>query len=806
MAITDPHVLPQDLQIISVADLDPAILGSIEHQDGDFAITRPRSRTPAKIVDAHTGKLLQQFKAPVPIVDAVLQFSQAHDLEPEKLLDDAFPILQRFIDAGLLVEAGSARERRIAASLEAGDRVEDWEIVHCIQVLEDVELYQVKGAERQIAALKIARNDSAHTRRMLEREVDILRTLGGGIAPRLISTGTREGCTYLLMEWRRGVSAAAVAGELRASPVANDRRRLLTLCADIAAAYAELHGRGVLHGDVHDRNLLVDASGQVTILDFGLAHRTDSHAGRRAPQRGGVGAYFEPEYAAAIGDKRSVPPVTAVGEQYSIAALLYTLFAGTTYLNFSADRKEAMRQIAEEPTLAFSSRGVAPLPPLERVLGRALQKKPADRFETVGALAEALRGVSALVVETTEAEGHAAHHAGRSRDVVDATLRQLCQGGAVFASGIVEAPMANVNFGSAGVAHALYRIALTREDPSLLSTADIWATRAVRAIGSRRAFYNQRMGLMRRTVGPTSLYHTESGVHIVQALIARAMGDLVTMNAATKAFVAASGRRGKQLDLTLGRAGILLGCSLLLEAAPRGTMVDLAPLIRLGDKIARELWVTFDAYPPVGEPSDFESLGIAHGWAGILYATLRWQVTRGTPISGSVHTRLRELAERAEPDGRGVRWRWIDNGRSSSRDHGYMSGWCNGSAGFVYLWLTAHAATSDSTFLDLAHGAAWNSWEDHGVETNDLCCGLAGRGYALLALYRATGDEQWRRRASELAARATQVDTDDGLSWVSTSTSLYKGALGAVVLAAELERPESARMPLFEGEGWPEIR
>ena len=80
----------------------------------------------------------------------------------------------------------------------------------------------------------------------------------------------------------------------------------------------------------------------------------------------------------------------------------------------------------------------------------------------------------------------------------------------------------------------------------------------------------------------------------------------------------------------------------------------------------------------------------------------------------------------------------------------YMPGWCNGSAGYVFLWDEAYRVTGDTTYLDLAEGAAWNVWES-GVAGPSLCCGAAGQAYALLRWYRRCGDGVWLRRADEAA-------------------------------------------------------
>jgi serine/threonine-protein kinase len=130
-----------------------------------------------------------------------------------------------------------------------------------------------------------------------------------------------------------------------------------------------------------------------------------------------------------------------------------------------------------------------------------------------------------------------------------------------------------------------------------------------------------------------------------------------------------------------------------------------------------------------------------------------------------------------------------------SRDQqAYMSGWCNGSAGYVHLWGLAGRVTGQELFTSVAEQAGWHVWED-ADNYPTLCCGLAGRGYALLDLFRSTGDAEWLGRARELAGRAIRHarEVPDALRH-----SLYKGDLGIATLCADLDRPESARLPFFE--------
>jgi serine/threonine-protein kinase len=229
-------------------------------------------------------------------------------------------------------------------------------------------------------------------------------------------------------------------------------------------------------------------------------------------------------------------------------------------------------------------------------------------------------------------------------------------------------------------------------------------------------------------------------------------------------------------------------------------------LLTFGTECLTGLWAEIDALPALASaaggtdrrPGARRNLGVAHGWAGILYASLRWCRAVGIALPESLPALLAELAGRAQPWGRGLRWRWVRGGDGIFS----MAGWCNGSAGFVHLWTLAHRVLGEPSHLALAEGAAWNAWEAPG-RRGDLCCGLAGRAYALLNLDRhlhgtgAGGNGVWLDRARALAERAAE-----GIARTETPNSLYRGEIGVALLAVDLERPEGAAMPFFEEEGW----
>ena len=465
----------------------------------------------------------------------------------------------------------------------------------------------------------------------------------------------------------------------------------------------------------------------------------------------------------------------------------------------------AHKQIATEPTAPFARRGLPSWPAWERALCTALEKDATRRFSSVagfaGALADALHE-------------RAHEESGLPTDVVapivDECLHTLVSdlglGGKAPEAVIDHPPMCSVNYGAAGAAYALYRRAVVANDGLSLAAADVWATWAHVHTRTRAAFVSREHELTPETVGKASLYHTSCGVHAVRVLVASALGDYYTMRHGVRAYLRAARVPSLNFDVTLGRAGLLLGCAHLLDALPNDRFVSRRGLRGLGVSLARQIEDTLSPLAPIGVETQIRNLGIAHGWAGMLYALLVWhRVARTAPVS-MIRDRLRQLANAGEPRGRGMRWPWLQPATAASDDRtgdqyeqSYMAGWCNGSAGFVFLWLLARETYGDAMFDDLAHAAAWNAWEepsDSGVE--HLCCGSAGRAYAMLAMYRRHRDAAWLQRARELCELAIDnLDESLGPVW-----SLYKGALGVAVLARDLEQPHLARMPLFELESW----
>jgi eukaryotic-like serine/threonine-protein kinase len=784
VSIDGPLLLAGDIQIVPVRQLEPATRARMNASDDDYVISRPRSRLPTSVIDPDSAELLANFREPTRIVDAILAFAKCRDRDPKATLEAAYPVLSRLVHTRWLVPPERAPVGPPAGALHVGNTLWGFRLIRPVQERDDNQVFLARDGSGRYAAVKFSPNSHRSLCRRLVQEARLLRRVRCGRTPAVVGLSRDSLGVALATEWVFGLDAE------RASSLLRDARRdepaLLALCVEIATAYADAHESGVLHGDIHPHNVLIEASGRARLIDFGLGQDVVK------PHCEAVMAvapfFLTPETAGALRARQRVAP-SAAGEQYAVAALLYQVWTGVHYLDWNLEREAMLRQIVEDEPIGFEQRRVLAWPELEGILRRALDKNPAARFENLRSVANAL---SALLPVAQQRARRVSPPCVGSRvgDRLNDVLERYAPRGEVARKGLAEAPFASVSYGAGGIAYALLKVAQHRNDPQLLAAADLWAQKAYAMTAREDAFYNPALQVERATVGAISLFHSESGLHCVRALVSAAQADSDSANRAIAAFASHAQRPYAghdplgSIDVTRGEAGLLLGCAELVESIQDLPGFDLGAVRASGEGIAGHLAALLQA--ETIESSSLTSLGIAHGWAGLIFALLRWaHATQGNP-EAALRVRLEELAILAEPNGTGLRWPV----RTDSST--FMDGWCNGAAGYAMLYALAYSVLREARFAVIAEQAAISA--HLGATTNgSLCCGQGGIGYGLLTLHRLTGDTVWLQRARS-AARQAEVY---GLKQLPRD-ALYQGALGVALLTDDLNDAAGGAMPLFE--------
>jgi len=319
-------------------------------------------------------------------------------------------------------------------------------------------------------------------------------------------------------------------------------------------------------------------------------------------------------------------------------------------------------------------------------------------------------------------------------------------------------------YGRGGVAYTFLKAGILRADPALVQAARRWAAAGIR---SGRTFHMHGWPKASFSRGLT-------GLHAIHALAAHAGGDPAACRRELHAFVAAARRaRGRSIELFQGLAGRLAGAAIVQRSVPD-------PAVRaLGDELAARVMRALAGLAARDVDVDVAKLeppGLAHGWTGVVLATLTWQdVTRSLPDAA-----LRRAVVAAYHE-------VVATGTRGGGD------WAHGHAGAALLFARAYVLLGDARFLTWAREAATKAraWTGVGLA---LPSGAPGVAYGMLAVAAADPEGPWRDEAWALASRAlAHVNVPDRDPY-----GMWSGLGGLCCLLLDLIHETPARFPGVE--------
>ncbi|HEX5042515.1 MAG TPA: serine/threonine-protein kinase [Candidatus Polarisedimenticolaceae bacterium] len=263
---------------------------------------------------------------------------------------------------------------------------------------------RITGEFEQLAALKLIKRgvDTDEIVHRFRQERQILASLDHPNIARLLDGGvTPDGRPYFVMEWVDGQPIDERCNRDRAS-LHLRLRRFLHVCRAVEHAHRKL----VVHRDLKPSNVLIDASGRVKLLDFGIAKLLDPTGSAAAPATRTAMRVMTPEYASP--EQVRGEPATTAGDVYQLGLLLYELLTGHRAHalrdgSFTEIERVVCEQMPPRPSTAVgriegrSGTFVAPRHLKHRLRGdldnivlKALRKEPDARYPTATALADDL--------------------------------------------------------------------------------------------------------------------------------------------------------------------------------------------------------------------------------------------------------------------------------------------------------------------------------------------------------------------------------------------------------------------------------
>ena len=251
-----------------------------------------------------------------------------------------------------------------------------YELTELIGVGGMADIYKANDIiENKVVAVKILKNEFAKSEDFLRRfrnESKAIALLSHKNIVKIYDVGFTDKIQYIVMEYIDGITLTEYIerqGVLK-------WRDAVHFTTQILRALQHAHDRGIVHRDIKSQNVMLLADGTIKVMDFGIAHfnrETDKTISEKA-----IGSvhYISPEQARGeVTDEKS--------DIYSVGVMLYEMLTGVKPFDGDNPVSIALKHMQTKPKKMTEINSSIP-EGLEEITMKAMQKVPAERYQTAG--------------------------------------------------------------------------------------------------------------------------------------------------------------------------------------------------------------------------------------------------------------------------------------------------------------------------------------------------------------------------------------------------------------------------------------
>jgi serine/threonine protein kinase len=312
-----------------------------------------------------------------------------HTLRREvELLITAHSQATSFIETPVC-EPGTNASAHEKNRLSAGQVLGHYRIVSLLGAGGVGEVYLAEDTRlKRKVAIKVLLPDSLEdrdrSRKRLVREAQAAARLDHPNICAIHEIGEQDNRIFIAMQYIEGETLADL---IKRGPL--DAKQALELASQVADALSEAHSRGITHRDIKPANIMVTSRGRVKVLDFGLAKlppaREDIHSGTATQSQLtdpgtviGTVAYMSPEQLRG-------EPIDSRTDIFSLGVSLYEMLSGQRPFEGPNNLMLMVDIVSGEPRPLAAVRPdlcTDLCPDLDRIISKALNKSPLDRYQT----------------------------------------------------------------------------------------------------------------------------------------------------------------------------------------------------------------------------------------------------------------------------------------------------------------------------------------------------------------------------------------------------------------------------------------
>ncbi len=267
--------------------------------------------------------------------NGVLQYQVVHNLSVGRRSEEILRVLAALQTGGLCPENWTPKEAVLSVSetLGPGSVLGPYRIQERLGSGTFGTVFKAYDTtlQRLVAVKVLTASDQINSMGQLLNEARLAAALQHPNVCTIHTVDNSEGLPLIVMEWVEGTPLNQILEKGPLPP-----KQVLELATQIASGLNAAHQKGIVHGDVKPANLIVTANGQVKIMDFGLARRSERQAKAR-PASSDMEATLDPEHQAnglsgtpAYMSPEQVygHPITAQSDIFSFGLVLFEMLTG----------------------------------------------------------------------------------------------------------------------------------------------------------------------------------------------------------------------------------------------------------------------------------------------------------------------------------------------------------------------------------------------------------------------------------------------------------------------------------------------